>query len=224
MSAEKRESTPTKKNPITVYQRLQKLRLCMKQFSANQGRVGDLMLSSTGYPATLLSALLATRNPALSGHLKNLSSAISDYRMFWRVFHTPATIEWALDLLLNNKQSNTFLRWSDYIQAVSGVGYQVLEDIAYLAMKGVLPISAARQADIWVVSCLFWLVHVALELIKAAYFRAHGEPVNKLNLLVNLAWAPLTVHWSTYTGIFDPQWVGLLGSIACVPRLIVALR
>lgn len=222
MSSEK--SQDQKKNPISLYQRLHKAKLCLKQFSANQGRVGDLMLSSTGYPATLLSALLATRAPALSGNLKSLSAAISDYRMFWRVFHTPATIEWALDLLLDNKQSDTFLRWSDYIQAVSGVSYQVLEDIAYLAMKGVLPISSARQADIWVVSCLFWLVHVALELLKSAVLRSAGKPVNSLNLIVNLAWAPLTVHWSTYTGLLEPQWVGLLGSIACVPRLIAALR
>lgn len=33
-------------------------------------------------------------------------------------------------------------------------------------------------------------------------------------MVVNMAWAPLTLHWSLEKGLMEEFWVGVLGSIA----------
>lgn len=205
---------------VALYYRLSALRGALARLGPKWSSNSDAIVGSVSYTALWFSALLAARMPRLGGHFASLYSIISEYRMFYRMYYTPATVKWALDLLLDNSNTDCVLRVSDYVQAVAGVGYQVFEDFAYLAMKGVLPISAARQMDLWVVACALWSVHVLLELLKQAYFRATGKPVSLRTLFVNLAWAPLTVHWSTYTGLFGPGWVGLLGAAASWPPLV----
>jgi len=37
-------------------------------------------------------------------------------------------------------------------------------------------------------------------------------------MVVNMAWAPLTVHWSLEQGLVGDFWVGVLGSIAGIAR------
>lgn len=211
--------TDHKSDPIWIHRRLWALRAYLKYVDPKLSRTSDRLLASIGYPARALAWWLRAF-PSLSGNLAALSDSVSDYRTGYRVLTTPQTIEWALDLLLANPNKSRWRRASDYVQAVSGVAYQTLEDFAWLASKGILPISPKRQADLWVVSCWFWAIHVALELLKLAIMRIQGKPVDYRALLVNLAWAPLTVHWSTYNGILSPSWVGVLGSAACWPQLL----
>lgn len=211
---EKTAETPEKKpHPLRRYAFLYRLRSTLGKFDPKLAKNSDRVLGSAGYAALLVGSLVG------SVKLTNLSALISEYRMISRVYYTPATIEWALSLLLDNKQNKKFLRYSDYIQAVAGVAYQLLEDVAYLAMKGVISVSVENQAHIWVVSCWFWTVHVALELAKIGYLEATGRPWSTRDLVINLAWAPLTYHWSTYTGVVGPKWVGLFGGIAQIANL-----
>ena len=40
-------------------------------------------------------------------------------------------------------------------------------------------------------------------------------------MVVNMAYAPLTLHWSLERGIIGESWIGLLGSVAAISGLRV---
>jgi hypothetical protein len=109
------------------------------------------------------------------------------------------------------------IRWATYIQGVAGALYQLQEDLAYLAMKGVLPISDKMQGKLWIWSCICWAIHVQLELIVVLRRRFAGEKDLLLPAFVNMAWLPLTIHWSLENGALTPIQVGLLGALASIP-------
>ena len=114
--------------------------------------------------------------------------------------------------------------------------YQYLENGAYLSSKGVLGWSKEKQGKAWVWSSRFWMAHVGLDLLRLGHElrkrRRRVEEVERTGgvvdeqvergirekwrreLVVNLAYAPLTVHWSLEKGLVNEFWVGLLGSVA----------
>ncbi|OCK93253.1 uncharacterized protein K441DRAFT_662039 [Cenococcum geophilum 1.58] len=102
-------------------------------------------------------------------------------------------------------------------------------------------VGAKRQARWWVWSCRFWAAHVGLEGVRLGalwYYRRReedegkgvgdGEKEEKLsreerrkedriwwcNAVSNMAYAPLTVHWSVEEGVVGDAWVGFLGMVA----------
>lgn len=106
------------------------------------------------------------------------------------------------------------------------VVFQGLENGAYLSGKGVLGWSAAAQATAYKWSARFWALYVGLELGRLAgegmRAKAGGEKAVEREdstrawrnqVVRNLAWAPLTVHWSMEKGFVSEMMVGLLGSI-----------
>jgi hypothetical protein len=112
--------------------------------------------------------------------------------------------------------------------------YQYLENGAYLSSKGVLGWSAERQGRAWVWSSRCWMAHVALDFVRLwrewDVRRERGEKVDEVGekewwttwskeVLVNTAYAPLTLHWSLETGLIEEFWVGVLGSIAGIGGL-----
>lgn len=200
---------------LILYRKLYSLRATLRVIDPKIAKTTDRILASIGYPARLIFYFTQI------AQLKQLSNAISDYRTFSRVISTPATLEYALDLLLDNKNPDRLDRYAEYLQAIAGLMYQILEDLAFLADKRVIRISPKRQADLWVVSSMFWAADVATELLKIPYhhYILHKE-ISCRKLAVNLAWLPLTYHWSTYTGVFDDGWVGLLGTAACWPNMV----
>ncbi|EGO57687.1 hypothetical protein NEUTE1DRAFT_122067 [Neurospora tetrasperma FGSC 2508] len=96
------------------------------------------------------------------------------------------------------------------------VALQVLENGAYLSSKGVLGWQPARIGKAYLWSARFWAAYVGIEIGRLLALEPKErwkEDSWKGNLAKNLAWAPLTVHWSSEKGLVSEMVVGLLGSI-----------
>jgi len=126
------------------------------------------------------------------------------------------------------------LAWA---QVLVNIFYQILENGAYLASKGVLGWDEKKQTRAWVWSSRFWAAHVGFDFGRLGYdFYMRRKAASKAKetkkeggvlgaeevrawrreMAVNLAYAPLTVHWSLEEGLVSDLWVGLLGSVAGV--------
>ncbi|KAI1431215.1 hypothetical protein GGR50DRAFT_680558 [Xylaria sp. CBS 124048] len=133
------------------------------------------------------------------------------------------------------------LAWS---QLAACIVFQALENGAYLTSKGVLSWAPATQARAARWSARFWGSFVGLELVRLAYESARrgrrtradkfagGKTVAlfeqeerdwsdnwRRSLLRNLAWAPLTVHWSLEQGLLPEIAVGALASVPSVLQI-----
>jgi hypothetical protein len=93
-----------------------------------------------------------------------------------------------------------------------------------------------RQERAWLWSARFWATHVGLEVLKEGRERlvwererVEGDRSKEAGLeerawrekwwrgvVVNAAFAPLTLHWGLEKGLLSEFWVGVLGSIAGV--------
>lgn len=179
----------------------------------------------------------------LSQSLRALSSLISDFRIFVRLWGLLAIWEWGSGVLKQAQgEGDRTLRGIAFAQVAVNVAFQALENGAYLASKGVLGWSTERQNSAWVWSSRFWAAHVGLDLWKLVCERrirgreararavGRGEKVDaeeeeekrawlagwRKRVLVNMAWAPLTMHWSVEDGLISDLWVGMFGSVAGV--------
>ena len=100
--------------------------------------------------------------------------------------------------------------------------------------------SSETQNKAWLWSSRFWMAHVGLDFIRLYHEwvmrkqrsseevktdvlngdviadRGYAEWRAKWTkeMVVNLAYAPLTLHWSLEKGLVGDFWVGLLGSVA----------
>ncbi|KAF2126444.1 hypothetical protein P153DRAFT_369161 [Dothidotthia symphoricarpi CBS 119687] len=136
------------------------------------------------------------------------------------------------------------LRGVTWAEIASCVAFQVLENGAYLSSKGVLTSSGwageagkAREVKWWVWSSRFWAAYVGLELARLGLetFHSNGEGVvddgekeDKLrkeemkaknwlwwkDLASNIAYAPMTLHWSVEEGVLSDWGVGGCGIVA----------
>ncbi|KAI1374635.1 hypothetical protein F4677DRAFT_425643 [Hypoxylon crocopeplum] len=132
-----------------------------------------------------------------------------------------------------------------WLQLSTCVVFQALENGAYLSSKGVLGWSAAaqRRAGLW--SARFWAAFVGAEVARLLYeARKRGRRTRaekfaggaktaadvqrdeaewtdawRKSLARNLAWAPLTVHWSLEDGLLGEMAVGALASIPGVIQM-----
>ena len=124
-----------------------------------------------------------------------------------------------------------------WAQLVMGVGFQVLENAVFLAGKGVLEMAPERQGRWARWSARFFGASVGTELGRLLYEahrrsrRTARERIGdktvaeaeaeerawsaswRKSLLRNMAWAPLTVHWSLEQGFVSELAVGALGTI-----------
>ncbi|KAI1094658.1 hypothetical protein F5B19DRAFT_444191 [Rostrohypoxylon terebratum] len=125
-----------------------------------------------------------------------------------------------------------------WIQMSTCVVFQALENAAYLSSKGVLGWSPAaqRRASLW--SARFWAAFVGVE-VGRLFYESHRRGLRtreekfaggktaaqvqrdeiewgdawKKSVARNLAWAPLTVHWSLEQGLLGEMAIGALASI-----------
>ena len=138
------------------------------------------------------------------------------------------------------------LRMLAYTQVIVNVFFQILENGAYLSSKGILGWSSEKQNRAWLWSSRFWMAHVGLDFVrlyrvwmlrkqgateeekrtdgpKGDVITERGEEVWRKGwikeVVVNAAWAPLTLHWSLRQGLMGDFWVGVLGSVAGVAGL-----
>jgi hypothetical protein len=123
----------------------------------------------------------------------------------------------------------TLLSWA---QLLSCAAFQVLENGAYLSGRGVLGWTPAQQGRAYVVGARFLSVYTAIELGRLLaefvarrdrdYSKASAEERAEFDALrrsaaINMAWAPLAVHWSVEGGFLTDLVVGAGG---CIPGVI----
>ncbi|KAF2011258.1 hypothetical protein BU24DRAFT_453847 [Aaosphaeria arxii CBS 175.79] len=210
---------------------------------------------------TLIATLPAPPTTKALAHLvatsKALNDTISDYRIFVRLWGLAGIYTWARATLLApapKDRREKVLRAVEWGEIVASVGFQVLENGAYLSSKGALTTSGwagdegkRREARWWVWSSRFWAAQVSLEFVrlfvKWLYFEGElgvkggegvddGEKEGKIrgeerervwreekqlwwrDLVNNMAYFPMTMHWSSETGLLSDAVVGFCGIFA----------
>lgn len=158
------------------------------------------------------------------------------------------------DTLLDDASSkDKILRGITWGAIASCVGFQILENGAYLSSKGILTTAAwageagkARENKWWLWSSRFWAVYVGFELARlgvAKYYQPQlaardmtqqddGEKEDKIrrekslrarkteewvwwrDLASNVAYTPMTLHWSREQGLLSEWGVGACGMVA----------
>jgi len=178
---------------------------------------------------------LSTTPSPLSSRLKSLSAKLSDVRILLRLHGIIPTYRWLLNTHASPPSDPT-LSTVTKLQTYANMLYFPLENAAYLGSHGFIPMSKRTETDLWLWSCRFWGAHVALDFVRLyrerqirlteeKEKRAKEEKVAAqgwdktwwAELVVNLAYAPLTVHWSLEQGLgFRDVEIGYLGLIAAV--------
>jgi hypothetical protein len=189
------------------------------------------------------------------GSSKALAEVISDFRIFVRLWGVLGLYTWAKGTYHNPLPQDAgrkekVLRALTWAAIASCVGFQVLENGAYLSSKGALTTSSwtgevgkARENRWWLWSSRFWAAYVGVELVRLGVERYHktsppivtqvdGEKEDKIqgeealkkeslenwlwwkDLASNVAYAPMTVHWSTEQGLLSDWGVGVCGMAA----------
>ncbi|PVH95296.1 hypothetical protein DM02DRAFT_731944 [Periconia macrospinosa] len=220
-------------------------------------------------PAPAATQLLAQTTASV----KALAGLISDYRIFVRLWglvdiYTWARGTWNTPLTGDATGKEKLLRGVTWGAIASCIGFQVLENGAYLASKGVLTGEGwagdqgrKRESTWWIWSSRFWAAYVLLELTRLGLVRYYdgavvkrvettngeeksvledGEKEAKLlkeesrknealwwrDLASNLAYMPMTLHWSVEEdrGILSDWGVGALGTVAGGANLVHAWR
>ncbi|QDS77256.1 hypothetical protein FKW77_003590 [Venturia effusa] len=178
---------------------------------------------------------LAQHLASLSTSSQKLASLISDYRIFTRLWGLLGLYAWGKSTYLN-PPSDPLLKKIAYAQVVGNICFQALENLAYLASKGIITRDAATQSRDWKWSSRFWMSHVCLDFARLYRTRVLrdarvddrvGEEEGKevkasrkeeeatwwREFIVDACYFPMTVHWST-DGVLSPSQVGFLGSVA----------
>ncbi|KAI4277746.1 MAG: hypothetical protein LQ337_001557 [Flavoplaca oasis] len=232
----------------------------------------DLFLSTTSYTLALLSTVLpSSPNASIRSHLllhrlSSLSSLLSETRTTLRLFGLVPIYTWAASTFQTSRPSpitnkNHFSAFPNpenlthsitLTQILAGITFQILENLAYLGDKNILPLSPTRRSKYWLWSCRAWALHVFLEIFKllrsrpqlsqdpqilptknnnakappsdnaqAAPTHPHQEITTKAeqetyhrNLKINLAYAPMTLHYSLRNGLLNDSTVALCGVLA----------
>ncbi|KZF26953.1 hypothetical protein L228DRAFT_243506 [Xylona heveae TC161] len=183
------------------------------------------------------------RSAQLATSVRKLSSIISEARTFLRLWGLLGIWEWAADVKRSPPKDH-IIRFIVRTQVLVNIFYQIFENGAYLAGKGVLTGWDSRRInkwDLWSTRC--WAAHVFLDLAKLWRERvlekqAGGDEKDNVakatkernatallnntwsrKLILNSAYAPLTIHWSLENGLVSDFWIGLLGSVTGIIRL-----
>ncbi|KAK3934934.1 putative peroxin 11c protein [Diplogelasinospora grovesii] len=186
--------------------------------------------SSSSSPSVTQLSQTATAAAALvlSRRLKALSTLLSEARMILRLWGLLGMYFWAKSLIVKTKHQSsdspteskkslveTAISWT---QLLTCIIFQALENGAYLSSKGALGWDAKTQASAYKWSARFWSLYTGVELGRLAAEALNPNKTAAVNswrkqVARNLAWAPLTVHWSMDKGFVPEAMVGLLGSI-----------
>lgn len=188
------------------------------------------------------------------GSSKAIADVIADYRIFVRMWGVLGLYTWARDTYLaplpkEASRKEKLLKGTTWAAIASCVLFQVLENGAYAASKGMLTSEAwagevgkKRETWWWVWSSRFWAAYVGCEILRLFIERAYaetrievvgdGEKEDKLrleherresynknftwwkDLVSNIAYAPMTLHWSVEAGLLSDLQVGVFGTIA----------
>lgn len=119
-----------------------------------------------------------------------------------------------------------------WTQLGAGASFQVLENAAYLASKKVINLAPASQMKAMQWSVRFWALSTGIEIGRLIIERVRKEKGDvttaehqewragwNRSFARNLAWAPLTVHWSMEKGFVNDTMIGALATIPGVIQL-----
>ncbi|UPX15086.1 uncharacterized protein EKO05_0005549 [Ascochyta rabiei] len=167
-------------------------RVLEKQLAAVAADVADKASAVLLPGETLMATLPASPSTRLLaqtvGSSKAIAHLIADYRIFVRMWGVLGLYTWARDTYLSPlpkgaSQRAKLLRGTTWAAIASCVVFQVLENAAYAASKGMLTTEAwtgdagkRREARCWVWSSRFWAAYVGCELLRLAIERAYREP------------------------------------------------
>ena len=200
--------------------------------------------SRTLSPGETLIATLTVPTPTvylteLHGVAKALALLAAEARSFLRLWGLLGLWMWARRVALNGSR-DVVLRAVEWTQIVANAGYLFFEYVAFLARKGVLSrVSEPRQARYWVLSGRFFAVHVVAEYVRlwrlrklSSAWKADSEGDTRDSekeakskedkaafwraLVINIAYTPMTLHWSMEGGCLSDSLFGFLGTVAGV--------
>lgn len=151
-------------------------------------KAADVMLPGE----TLIAPLPASPSTKLLaqtvGSSKAVADLIADYRIFVRMWGLLGLYTWARDTYLSPLpkgagQRDKLLRATTWAAIASCVVFQVLENGAYAASKGLLTSESwtgeagkRRETWWWIWSSRFWAAYVGCELLRLVIERAYREP------------------------------------------------
>ncbi|KAI9891412.1 MAG: hypothetical protein M1814_002731 [Vezdaea aestivalis] len=202
------------------------------------GRLASILSRTSGLDSSLLALqyplllLLAPPRRAPSHRLKALASLLSDVRIFLRLPGLLKIYLWALGTFKSPPQ-DTLVKGIVWAQISASTVFQALENVAYLSQHGIIGLGKKTQSKAWKWSARAWAAHIFLDLLRLARTRelrrergrrlADTKTDSKVvekeedqwrhEVLVNLAYAPLTIHYSLESAPIGEQWIGLLGSV-----------
>ena len=180
---------------------------------------------------------------------KALSELISDFRCFSRVVESLDLYTWAKGTW-NSPPEDGIVKAAVWGQIWTITAYQWYENVAYLASKGVLRgerFDTKQQNKWWAWSSRYWMAYIALEAVRLARVwqlkpavassaaekdaqTLEAEALWKRQMTVNMAWAPVSYHYSLESGALSSDWLGVLGLIAgatsrarCAPVAVARL-
>ncbi|PFH59829.1 hypothetical protein XA68_11847 [Ophiocordyceps unilateralis] len=116
-----------------------------------------------------------------------------------------------------------------YAQIASLVIFQAAENVAFLSSKAILPYPPATQARLALLSVRAWGLYVGMELARLLVERSRrplaardAESVAgwRKSFWRNMAWAPLTAHWGTPSGLLPDMAVSLLAAYPATGSMI----
>jgi hypothetical protein len=224
--------------------------------SSIASKADDILLPGETLIATLPTSASTQLIAQVVGSSKALADTIADYRIFVRLWGVLGLYTWARATYVDylpadaTKKQKT-LRGLTWAAITSCVGFQVLENGAYLSSKGALTTASwtgemgkARENQWWLWSSRFWAVYVGVELVRLGVMKGwreeraqqggggDGEKEDKIreeerikeaklakwlwwkDLASNMAYAPMTVHWSLEQGLLSDWGVGACGIVA----------
>lgn len=155
----------------------------------------------------------------LAVHLKQISSYISDIRIFHRLTEAIKYMPWIIDeftALVNPLPVARLDRFVNLLQALNCLVLELFENVGWLTDHNWIGTSDNAQwcIETYIWSSRVWGVYLLIEIVELI----RRTPVSKWNkdwrisMFTQVVQLPLVLHWSLYDGCLSPFWVGLCGS------------
>ncbi|KAK1751622.1 hypothetical protein QBC47DRAFT_72162 [Echria macrotheca] len=202
---------------------------------------GTVLLTTTAPSSKPSATAAAAAALVLSKRLKAFSELLSEARTILRLWALLGMYFWGKGLIKKiaarvrgtYKGEETKAEMAvDALRLGLCVGLQTLENGAYLAQRGVLGWAPGQIGSAYRWSARFWAAYVGVELGRllaqgmgpaVAQKKEKGgdeETVEwRKKVARNLAWMPLTLHWSLDKGFVSEPLVGLLASVPGVIQM-----
>ncbi|KAF2425718.1 hypothetical protein EJ08DRAFT_617080 [Tothia fuscella] len=200
-----------------------------KVFAQNASKA---LLPGESVVATFQAPAIATYLVRASTAFKLLSARISDYRTFVRMWGLLGIYAWAKSVY-SNPPKDSILRVIAYGQVGVNLAFQYIENKAYLATHGIVSKPVELIGREWMLSAKFFAAHIVLDFVRLWRVRtlwktdvvAQDDKEGmvkrekeietwKRQLIIDLCFAPMAVHWSRPEVVLSDLQVGLLGMIS----------